>query len=250
MAAAARGVAADVTSAARRLQCSGPMGSKGTQVPRRFEREGKGLDCLVFLPREYRGGADEKWPLVFFLHDAPERGDDLERLRERGIPHLADEAARFPFVAVSPQCPEGREWSDLVETLDGVFDDVIHELAVDPRCVLLTGVGMGATGAWRLAADHPDRFTTLVPVSGAGDPSWAPRLARMPTWAFHGATDDVVPPERTVDMVRALEAHKAPVRVTIYPDEGHEAWHRTYDDPDVFRWFLRQSAVAHQRATS
>ncbi len=226
------------------------MAQKGKHVPRRFEREGKGLDCLVFLPPEYRGGADEKWPLVFFLHGAGERGEDLERLKQRGIPHVADEVPRFPFVAVSPQCPRGQEWGDLVETLDGVLEAVIAELAVDPRCVLLTGIGMGAFGAWRLAAEHPERFTTLVPIAGGGDPSWARRLRWIPTWAFHGAADDVVPPDRTVDMVRALTAVKAPVRLTIYPDVGHDAWVRAYDDPEVYRWFLRQSAVAHQRATS
>jgi predicted peptidase len=227
-----------------------PMGQKGVHVPRRFEREGKGLDCLVYLPPEYRGGADEKWPLVLFLHSSRERGEDIERLKERGIPHVAAELPRFPFVAVSPLCPSGSEWVDLVETLEGVLDEIIAELAVDSRCVLLTGVGMGAFGAWKLAAEHPDRFTSLVPIGGGGDPSWARRLARMPTWAFHGATDDVVPPERTVDMVRALEAQKAPVRLTIIPGEGHDVWARAYEDPEVYRWFLRQSAVAHQRISS
>lgn len=226
------------------------MAQSGKHLPRRFGRGSRGLDCLVFFPAEYRGGADEKWPLVFFLHGSRERGDDLEKLKGRGIPHVVDELARFPFVAVSPQCPSGRTWDELVETLDCVLDAATAELAVDPRCVLLTGIGMGAFGAWRLAAAHPERFTTLVPVGGGGDPAWARRLRWIPTWAFHGATDDIVPADRTRDMVRALAEQKAPVRLTIYPDTGHDAWTRTYEDPEIYRWFLRQSAVAHQKVTS
>lgn len=222
------------------------MGRQGTQVPRRFGAHGKGLDCLVFLPPEYRGGIDEKWPLVFFLHGSRERGDDVEQLKARGIPRIASLMERFPFVAISPQCPSGREWGDLHAELDGVLEDAVAELAIDPRAVLLTGVGMGAFGAWQLAAEHPDHFIALVPVGGGGDPSWARKLARLPTWAFHGAQDEVVPKERTIDMVRALEALKAPVKLTLYPDIGHEAWERAYDDPNLYSWFMRQAAVAHQ----
>jgi predicted peptidase len=220
--------------------------SRGTQRPRRLEYQGEGLDCLVYYPEGYSGGADEAWPLVFFLHGEGERGRALERLKAHGIPRVVEEGGRFPFVAVSPQCPPNRFWIELTPTLTMVLDAALTELRVEPASVHLTGLGMGGSGAWKLAAEAPERFTTLAPICGGGDPTWARRLCHLPTWAFHGADDAVVPPESTSKMVRALEAVKAPVKLTLYPNVGHDAWTRTYHDPALYDWFLRHAAVAHQ----
>jgi predicted peptidase len=223
------------------------VGARGdTQRAERLECQGEGLDCLVYLPEGYRGGADEAWPLVFFLHGAGERGRDLERLKAQGIPRAIEEGRHFPFVAVSPQCPPNRLWTELTPTLMMVLDAALTQLRVEPASVHLTGISMGGFGAWKLAAEAPERFTTLVPICGGGDPSWARRLAHLPTWAFHGEDDEVVPVESTLRMVRALEAVKAPVKVTIYPGVGHDAWTRTYGDPALYDWYLRHAAVAHQ----
>jgi predicted peptidase len=222
-------------------------GMRGTQGPRRLAYQGDGLDCLVYLPEGYAGGADEAWPLVFFLHGAGERGRDLERLKAHGIPRVVEEEGRrFPFVAVSPQCPPNRYWTELTPTLVHVLDAALVELRVEPASVHLTGMSMGGFGAWKLAAEAPERFTTLAPICGGGDPAWAKRLCHLPTWAFHGEKDDVVPVESTLRMVRALQAVRAPVKVTIYPDVGHDSWTRTYANPALYDWFFRRGAIAHE----
>jgi predicted peptidase len=34
---------------------------------------------------------------------------------------------------------------------------------------------------------------------------------------------------------------KAPnVKLTVYPDAGHDAWTQTYDNPEVWAWLLAQ----------
>jgi predicted peptidase len=218
----------------------------GTQGPRHLECQGKGLDCLVYLPDGYRGGADEAWPLVFFLHGADERGRDLERLKAHGIPRVVEEGNHFHFVAVAPQCPPNRMWTELTETLTFVLDAALIELRVEPASVHLTGISMGGFGAWKLAAEEPERFTTLSPICGGGDPAWARRLRHLPTWAFHGTEDDVVPVESTLRMVRALEAVKAPIKLTLYEGVGHDAWTQAYREPALYDWYLRSAAVSHQ----
>lgn len=64
----------------------------------------------------------------------------------------------------------------------------------------------------------------------------------LPVWAFHGDRDDVVIPEGSFAMARAIRAcggRKA--RLTIYPDLGHNAWDPAYDDPALYAWLLEQA---------
>jgi dipeptidyl aminopeptidase/acylaminoacyl peptidase len=61
----------------------------------------------------------------------------------------------------------------------------------------------------------------------------------LPVWTFHGDRDDVVTPEGSFNMARAIRAcggRKA--RLTIYPDLGHNAWDPAYDDPALYAWLL------------
>jgi hypothetical protein len=42
-------------------------------------------------------------------------------------------------------------------------------------------------------------------------------------------------------MVAALRQVGADVRLTIYPDIGHDAWTTTYATPALYSWFLSHS---------
>lgn len=66
------------------------------------------LDYLFSLPLQYNSEGSD-WPLILFLHGAGERGDDLRLLKKHGIPKVVDEMTDFPFITVSPQCPEN-DW--------------------------------------------------------------------------------------------------------------------------------------------
>jgi predicted peptidase len=104
---------------------------------------------------------------------------------------------------------------------------------------------MGGAGAWSLALAAPDRFAALVPICGYGDPARVAALRTLPVWVFHGARDTVVLPEKSVEMVRALEQAGGTVTLTIYPDAGHVgAWERDYSDPQLFPWLLQHQLRA------
>lgn len=212
----------------------------GAQQARQVERGGPGslrLRYLLYLPRNYRSDGKE-WPLLLFLHGAGETGDDLDRVKRHGPPRLIDKGKQFPFIVVSPQTPH-RGWNVAALTL--LSDEVQAKYRVDPDRVYLTGLSMGGFGTWALAAAHPERFATLVPVCGGGNPADAARLKDLPIWVFHGAKDPTVPPQRSEEMVRALEKAGAKrLRFTLYPDAAHDSWTRTYDDPRLYEWLLEQ----------
>src|SRR4051812_40475065 len=68
------------------------------------------LDYLLFLPQDYGKEQDKKWPLMLFLHGAGERGSDVNKVKVHGPPKIVQNKKDFPFILVSPQCPENKWW--------------------------------------------------------------------------------------------------------------------------------------------
>jgi predicted peptidase len=193
------------------------------------------LRYATILPRGYPGGGS--WPLVLFLHGAGERGDDIAKVRLQGLPKL-DTAGRLPYILVAPQIPEGEVWS--ASALGALLHHLEAAYRVDRSREYLTGLSMGAFGAWDLAMAMPDRFAAVVAISGGANPVEVCRLRQVPIWIVHGRDDDVIPVSWSETLARRLRRCGANVRVTIYPGVGHDAWTRTYADPEFTRWLLTQ----------
>jgi predicted peptidase len=188
---------------------------------------------LLFLPDGYE--TQDKCPTILFLHGAGEKGSNLEYVKRHGVPRIVEEQPDFPFIAVSPQCPQGQYWS--VPRLSTLLDEVESSYRVDPDRVYLTGISMGGFGTWRLAAAQPHRFAAIAPICGGGDPTDACNLKDLPVWAFHGARDRIVPLSASQEMVEALKACGGNVKFTVYPEAEHDSWTQTYNNPALFDWF-------------
>ena len=202
--------------------------------------DAEGYQFQLFLPpgvaEAGRKGA-ARWPLMMFLHGSGERGSDVAKVKVHGPPKIADRDPNFPFILVSPLLPTDQDW-DLAK-LDRILDEVIRKLPVDPQRIYLTGLSRGGHATWRWAAAEPSRFAAIAAVAGRGDPASACALKDLPAWALHGDRDDVVPPEGSFAMARAIRACGGQAsRLTIYPDLGHNAWDPAYDDPALYLWFL------------
>jgi predicted peptidase len=197
------------------------------------------LKYLLFLPEEYSPDIKEKFPLILFLHGAGERGDDLELVKIHGIPKILEKDENFPLIAVSPQCPKNSWWTAEIDALNALLNEIVEEYSVDEDRIYLTGLSMGGFGTWHLATAYPERFAAIAPVCGGGDPEKACLLKSIPAWVFHGGKDNVVPPEESKKMVKALEDCGGNVKLTIYPDAGHDSWTETYDNPELYKWFLK-----------
>jgi len=193
---------------------------------------------LLYLPPGYDPDR-QAWPLLLFLHGSGERGNHLNRVKRHGPPRLLQQGRQFPFIVVSPQCPEGETWS--VTFLDRLLDEVQRRYRVDPDRIYVTGLSLGGYGTWALAEAFPGRFAAIAPVCGGGDPSRAAALKHLPVWVFHGEKDLLVPVRESEVMVDALRKADGNVRFTAYPDKGHDCWTVTYENPELYRWLLEQS---------
>jgi predicted peptidase len=195
---------------------------------------------LLYLPKDYGKEPDKKWPVLVFLHGSGESGADLEKVKAHGPPKLIAQGQDLPFIVVSPQAPlvPRRGWD--VETLNALLDDVLAKHSTDTDRVYLTGLSMGGYGTWAWATANPERFAAIAPICGGGQARQAARaLKNMPTWVFHGEKDTTVPVQESKDMVEALKkANATEVKLTLYPEAGHDSWTVTYDNPELFSWLL------------
>lgn len=200
-----------------------------------------GYEYQLFVPQGALApmvdGADRKWPLMIFLHGSGERGDDIAKVKVHGPPKHADLDPSFPFILISPLLPAEQDWD--IGKLTRILDHALATLPVDRSRIYLTGLSRGGHATWRWAMAEPHRFAAIAPVAGRGDPSGACALMDLPVWAFHGDRDDVVIPEGSFAMARAIRACGGRnSRLTIYPDLGHNAWDPAYADPELYLWLL------------
>jgi predicted peptidase len=210
----------------------------GQQVGQNFEKQvTKTLAAkyLLYLPNDFGKEADRKWPLILFLHGSGESGDDLEKVKKHGPPKLIAAGKELPFVVVSPQSPGGG-WN--TEVLGALLDELIPKLHIDEDRVYLTGLSMGGYGTWDMAMAYPNRFAAIAPICGGGTPAKARRIRSLPAWIFHGAKDTTVPVKYGQEMYDAMKAAGADVKITIYPEAGHDSWTETYENKDLYTWFL------------
>ena len=201
---------------------------------------------LLYLPEGYQDKKETKWPLMLFLHGAGERGDDLNRLKVHGPPKLVEKGQKFPFIIISPQCPKNQRWDDAM--LTALLDHACMEYRVDTSRLYLTGLSMGGYGSWSLGMALCDRLAAIAPICGGGSfidvynasGAKGKALRSLGVWAFHGAKDTVVPLSESEKMVEALKkfGHPAP-KLTIYPAARHDSWTKTYDNPELYQWFLK-----------
>jgi predicted peptidase len=196
------------------------------------------LDYLLYLPEDYGKEKSKEWPLVLFLHGSGERGSDLNKVAIHGPAKLVANGKQFPFILASPQCPADQRWN--AEELNALLDDIIAKYEVDSKRVYCTGLSMGGFGTWDLACTYPEKFAAIAPVCGGGEPFKTYMLKNIPVWIFHGAKDNVVPPERSQEMVAAIQKNGGTVKFTLYPDAGHDSWTATYDNPELYEWLLTQ----------
>jgi predicted peptidase len=219
------------------------------QTAQKFERNVTrklGAKYLLFLPKSYNPKEPKRWPLIFFLHGSGERGSNLSKVKVHGPPKIVRDQPDFPFILVSPLCPEGEVWDSSV--LLALLDKVLATHKVEARRVYLTGMSMGGYGTWKLGLSHPERFAALAPLCGGGEPidlllagrKRAEAIKTLAVWAFHGAQDPVVHVEESERMVNALRrAGSQEVKLTVYPAAAHDCWTETYNNPELYDWFLK-----------
>ncbi|MDB5385651.1 MAG: phospholipase/Carboxylesterase [Planctomycetaceae bacterium] len=222
------------------------------------DAQGKKLPYRIMQPEGYAANGTTKYPLVLFLHGAGERGTDNVKQLVHGTGDFAkpENRKKYPCFLIAPQCPEGKRWVEVEWTLKShkqlpedsesakltleLISSLEKEFRIDPKRRYVTGLSMGGFGTWDLITRHPDLWAAAVPICAGADEATAPKVAKMPIWAFHGDKDTVVIPERSRNMIMAISKAGGKPFYTEYPGVGHNSWAAAYADPQMMEWLFAQ----------
>jgi poly(3-hydroxybutyrate) depolymerase len=208
----------------------------------------------LFVPAAYT--PEKKWPLLVFLHGAGARGTDNKLPRLGGLaPIVRDQAATFPFLVVFPQCEDTESrlllgWNS--DTADGqrvfkILDQVEREFSVDRSHEILTGGSMGGCGTWSLLAAHPERWSAGVVIAGDCNPAFAPQLAKVPVWVFHGIDDVAIPIENVRRLCNSVREAGGRATLTELKGMRHNIGYVVYGDPALYEWVLQPQTDPKQQ---
>jgi phospholipase/carboxylesterase len=176
----------------------------------------------------------EAVPLIFGIHGLGDRPEMFARLF----------ASEFPIPArlVFPRGPsrdgQGYSWFaipnaasvDSEGTAEGVRNAgesiavLIARLADEhPPAArpIVFGYSQGGMLSFYLASRHPDLIAAAVPLSGFLPPPLLGANTPAPTYAFHGASDELISVEAARATVRAFSERGGVATLVEYPHVGH-----------------------------
>ncbi len=228
-----------------------------------FISNGDTLPYRLLLPVNY--DATKKYPLVIFLHGSGERGSNNESQLVHGAKLFLRDDIRtaYPAIVVFPQCAINSSWSNMTASMgkDGkrIFNflkdgtpskamalllELLKELPVSYRIkkkqVYAAGLSMGGMGTFELVRRNPKIFAAAIPICGGANTATAKQMKKTSWWIFHGAKDNVVPPELSQQMYAALLREKAQVKLTIYPEANHNSWDVAFAEKNLLPWLFSQ----------
>lgn len=184
---------------------------------------------------------ETKKPLIVFLHGSGERGINIEKVKIHGPFKYLKQNVLDAFV-LAPQCPENKYWES--KSLFALIQKICNENpTIDKNRIYLTGLSMGAWGAWNLAFAYPETFAALVPIAGFVDR--VPmiencKIKNIPTHIFHGLLDDVVQVEYAMEIYKKLKPCSVFIELTIFDDANHDSWSKVYDNASIYEWMFDQ----------
>ncbi len=221
----------------------------------------KGTDSLLYrllLPENFDPG--KKYPVLFFLHGSGERGNDNEAQLVHGSTLFQSEKMRkdFPAIVVFPQCPQNDFWANVKfgsgadrfmfqqggdpgKAMKQLVDLVDHFRALkyaDKDQFYIGGLSMGGMGTLEMLRRKPKVFAAAISICGGDNIANVRKYRKVPLWFFHGGKDTAVPPERSQVVVAELQKYNSPVKLTIYPEAGHNSWDAAFAEPELLGWLF------------
>jgi predicted peptidase len=239
-----------------------PGPPKYEQVPVHYAVNGNVGGYYEALPPSY-DSTEKKYPLLLFLHGGGELGNGTtelplilknsltKRLHEKTFPVSFNvNGEEFSFIIISPQF---KAWPS-VSDVRALFQHLTSKYRVDPDRIYLAGLSMGGGATWEYAgSSYGSTVAAIVPICGASwaDSTVAKRIAAndVPGWAFHNVDDGSVTVNSTKRYVNIINAEQPvhPVRMTLWPSGGHDAW-TLASDPEykeegknIYEWMLQFS---------
>ena len=83
-------------------------------------------------------------------------------------------------------------------------------------------------------------LAALFAVCGSGIYWYAGALKNIPTYAYHGDNDTIVPIYESINMVKAINKWGGNAKIKIAYNYDHDINDLAYSDPEIYNWLLEQ----------
>ncbi len=222
------------------------------------------LRYRMLLPKNF--SKDKLYPVVLFLHGSGERGNDNQLQLVHGSKLFLNQMNRdaFPAIVIFPQCKKNSYWSNAIVNrntkpieldfpLDApptkplslvmqLMEDFISKPFVNKDKIYVGGLSMGGMGTFEILYRQPDMFAAAFTICGGGNPEGVKVYAKKTElWVFHGANDDVVSPQLSVNMVNAYLNAGGKPNFSLYADDDHNSWDSAFAEPQLLTWLFSKS---------
>ncbi len=194
------------------------------------------LNYILQLPKNQKN----QFPLLVFLHGSEERDTALETVKDHS-PFTYQNLIKSPIALLAPHCPKEVQWD--TKALYELIMEIASKYNIDHSRIYLTGLSMGGWGTWKLAQEHPELFAAIAPVCASVDDYMLEdvlKIKELPIHIYHGALDDVVPPEQAIAIHQELKKINGISELFIFTNDNHNSWDSTYSDPKFYEWLLAQ----------
>ena len=229
-----------------------------------FIQKGDTLKYRIMFPKDF--SKEKQYPLVLFLHGAGERGNDNKTQLVHGSKLFASEMNRdsFPAIVIFPQCPKNDYWANAtvdrstkpltlnfplniaptksLKLVMEFMDDYTNNSFVKKEQVYVGGLSMGGMGTFEILYRKSNMFAAAFTICGAGNPAATKKYAtKTALWVFHGAKDDVVNPQASINMVSGILKYGGKPNFTLFADDNHNSWDSAFAQPELLSWLFSKS---------
>lgn len=194
-----------------------------------------GYSYVLRFPENFK--KNKKYPLVVFLH-----GGINSNPRKLNSRILTVNSFFIPendqYIIASP-IKLGIDWSP--KKIQDVIADIESQLKIDKKRIYLTGLSMGGRGTFIVAAELPDLFAAIMPLSPHHTPysylNLASKVSHLPIFLHHSTNDKTSKfsvAEKMSDELKKLNANM----LFDIGNFGHYGWNKIYKNPENINWLI------------
>lgn len=213
------------------------------------------LPYLLYSPK--RG--TQPVPMVVYFGGTGEQGEDLMKQFGQTVifSKVTSEAFQklHPCYLFAPLMPTGTTMrsaqpagtaSKLADLTCDAMYAVIASLkspCVDTNRLYVTGLSWGGVAAFELPCSYPGRFAASVPISCIQIPNRIPKDHPGNYWMIHNENDYRTEKhlQAISEVAEIVRAGGGDFRRSTYPDKGHDAWSKAWQEDAVWEWMFSKT---------
>ena len=194
-----------------------------------------GYSYVLRFPENFK--KNKKYPLVVFLHGGI--NSDSRRLNGRVLTVNNFFIPENDQYIIASPIKLGIDWSP--KKIQDVISDIESQIKIDKKRIYLTGLSMGGRGTFIVAAELPDLFAAIMPLSPHHTPysylNLSSKVSHLPIFLHHSTNDKTSKFSVAEKMSEELKKLNANVVFDV-GEFGHSGWNKIYKNPENINWLL------------